>query len=66
MSKRIILKLELNAVSVKVYRDSEWDEYQVIPFVNGVRQDDCTSFHDARDEAIGSANYQLEYFTNKG
>jgi hypothetical protein len=66
MSKRIILKLELNTVCIKVYRDSEWDEYQVIPFVNGVRQDDCTSFHDARDEAIGSANYQLEYFTNKG
>ena len=66
MSKRIILKLELNNISIKVYRDSEWDEYQVIPFVNGVKQDDCTSFHDARDEAIGSAQYQLDYFTNEG
>lgn len=66
MSKRIILKLELNAVCIKVYKDSEWQEYQVVPFVNGVKQDDCTSFHDARDEAIGSAQYQLDYFTNKG
>lgn len=66
MSKRIILKLELNNISIKVYRDSEWDEYQVIPFVNGVKQDDCTSFHDSRDDAIASANYQLEYFTIEG
>jgi hypothetical protein len=66
MSKRIILKLELNAVSVKVYRDSEWDEYQVIPFVNGVKQTHCTSFHDSRDDAIGSAQYQLDYFTIEG
>ena len=66
MSKKIILKLELDAVCVKVYRDSEWDEYQVIPFVNGVKQTDCTSFHDSRDDAIVSAQYQLDYFTNEG
>ena len=66
MSKRIILKLELNNISIKVYRDSEWDEYQVIPFVDGVKQDDCTSFHDSRDDAIGSAQYQLDYFTIEG
>jgi len=66
MSKRIILKLELNNISIKVYRDSEWDEYQVIPFVDGVKQDDCTSFHDSREDAIGSAQYQLDYFTIEG
>jgi hypothetical protein len=66
MSKRIILKLELNNISIKVYRDSEWDEYQVIPFVDGVKQDDCASFHDSREDAIGSAQYQLDYFTNEG
>ena len=66
MSKRIILKLELNNISIKVYRDSEWQEFQVVPFVNGVKQDDCTSFHDSRADAIGSAQYQLDYFTNEG
>ena len=66
MSKRIILKLELDAVCIKVYKDSDWGEFQVVPFVNGVKQTDCTSFHDSRDDAIGSAQYQLDYFTNEG
>ena len=66
MSKKIILKLELNAVCIKVYKDSEWQEYQVVPFVNGIKQDDCTSFHDSKDDAIGSAEYTLKWFNNEG
>jgi len=66
MSKRIIHKLQLNAVCIKVYKDSEWQEHQVVPFVNGVKLDDCTSFHDSKDDAIGSAQYQLGYFTKEG
>jgi len=66
MSKKIILKLELNNVCIKMYKDSEWQEFQVVPFVNSIKQTDCTSFHDSRDDAFMSAQYQLDYFTKEG
>jgi hypothetical protein len=66
MSKKIILKLELNGICIKVYKDSEWQEFQVVPFVNGIKQTDCTSSHDSKDDAVMSAQYQLDYFTKGG
>ena len=66
MSKRIIYTVELNAVIVKVYRDSDWQEWQVVPFLKGVKLDDCTSFHDSKADAIGSADYTLNWFNNEG
>jgi hypothetical protein len=41
----------------KVYRNSEWDEYQVKYYRNGIYQSEADSFTDDKDDAVGTAEH---------
>ena len=45
-------------MDAKVYRDTEWDEYVVRYYVE--HKLTGTSHHDDRDDAINTANYEVE------
>lgn len=58
MSKRIIAKATGIYGQVNVYRDTEWDEYSVVPMwiTDKERRERVTSYHgNDRDDAIATA-----------
>jgi hypothetical protein len=54
--------MKLNDLSVKVYRDTEWDEYSVRVFKNGVEQVMASYHTDDKQDAIDTARAM----TNQG
>lgn len=62
MSKRLIQTYTDNAsgYSVKVYRDSEWEEYSYVPFLRGKSMGTLhTGFTDDKQDALASAQATL-------
>ena len=50
MTKRLIQKQEQENITLKVYRDSEWNEFIAIILVNGKKE--MEYFTDYKDDAI--------------
>lgn len=47
--------MKLNALIVKVYRDTEWDEYSVRLFKNGIEQVMASYHTDNKQDALDTA-----------
>lgn len=47
--------MQLEALEVKVYRDTEWDEYVVRQYKNGIEQVPSNYHTDSRQDAFDTA-----------
>lgn len=68
MSKRLIQTYSDTAsgYSVKVYRDSEWDEYAYVPFLHGLRFSSAHTGHtDDKADALSSAQATLRMLVDR-
>lgn len=60
MAKRIIEKFWTGTVMVKVYRDSEWDEYSCVLFIDGIKQREATNYYTTdKEDALNTANAMM-------
>ena len=55
MTLRLINTVEDNNNTAKVYRDSDWNEYRVKFFTDGVHQVDADYHTDDKQDAISTA-----------
>jgi hypothetical protein len=53
--KRMEIMGILSSRDAVIYKDTEWDEFRVLYFINCVYQEDADSFHDDMADAISSA-----------
>ena len=55
MTLRLINTIEADNSTAKVYRDSDWNEYRVKFFIDGVHQVDADYHTDDKADAISTA-----------
>lgn len=60
---RKLIHTEVNANrTVKVYRDSEWNEYRAVLYVDGVKDLNSDAFDDDKESILGTAKAMARPF----
>lgn len=59
MARKLIQTYTEGVVSVKVYRDTEWNEYRYTVTINGKTDEAMTGFTDDKQDAMASAQRTL-------
>ena len=62
---RLLATLEREGVVVKVYRDVEYNEYNVKLYLLGMFIEDSTYFTDDKGDAFGTADEIFKFYNNQ-
>lgn len=62
---RLISKLEKEGVTVKIYRDAEYNEFNVKLYLLGNFMEDSTYFTDDKTDAVGTANDMFNFYNDR-
>jgi hypothetical protein len=52
------------ALTVKTYRDTDWNEYRVKTYIEGQHQQDADYHTDCKDDALDTARAIVARYTN--
>ena len=64
MARKIVKKIPAGKHEVRIYRDSEWDEYVVRVFTDGKPEQGDGYFSTEKQDAIDTANHIAKQISN--
>jgi len=60
MALRLLEKFDRGNITVKVYRDTEWEEYSVRLYKNGIEQINASYHCEYLDDAMSTASIMID------
>ena len=60
MARKKVYEVSSGNVTAKVYRDSEWNEFRVRFYFDGILNEDADYFTTDKEDAIESANFAVK------
>lgn len=65
MTKCLIQETNMNGIKVRIVKDTEWNEFQVMLSIGGVKQDDSTYHTDDKQDAIDTAQFIIDKYVKE-